>query len=135
MSFYTASDLPRRFVMIGLGTLLVDVFEEVCFLYRCVVSNTPIEKRSFATLLEKMERVASLQNTAELNWITLSDVHPSVAGVGPLPIFPASKPSQKRFSPFSPTPVFDFPARVAKACWMSPHFRLFLAKTSSGDYR
>ena len=34
---------------------------KVCFLYRWAASNTPIEKRFFATLFENMERVASIQ--------------------------------------------------------------------------
>lgn len=100
-----------------------------------MVRNTPIEKRSFATLFGKMERVASLQDAAELCWITLLGVHPTVAGVGPILIFPASKSSQKRFPPFLTTTVFDFPARVVKACWVASSVFLFLARTSSGDYR
>lgn len=134
--FTQPSDLPRRFVMIWLGSQVADVFEEGVFpLPMRAVCNTPIEKRSFATLFEKMERVASLQEAAEPSWITLSDVHPTVTGVGPHARVLPGQPFPEQVSPFLPTPIFDFPALVAKACWAAPLVHLFLARTSSGDFR
>ena len=62
MSPHTAHDLPRRF---GSELRLIDVFQEGVFPLPMAVSNTPIEKRFYATLLENMERVASSQGVAK----------------------------------------------------------------------
>ena len=51
---HTAHDLPRRFIMIGFKTPLVDTFKEGVFLLVLRASNTPIEKRFYATVLENM---------------------------------------------------------------------------------
>jgi len=127
VSPHTAHDLPRRF---GSELRLIDVFQESVFPLPMRGMQYADRKTFFCDAVREFGTRRKLTSSCENSTgSTLSSVHSTAAGVGPIHY---CKSSQKRFSPFSPTSVFDFPAHhVEKACRKTPPVHcLFLVRAS-----